>query len=64
MVRLRTLLSSISKSWARSLGMRRYLLSLILVGVSCIPIIDLPTRPLDRTKHRQYHNPGVTPAVV
>ena len=33
-VRLRMLLSSISKSCARSLGMRRYLLPLILVGVT------------------------------
>ncbi len=43
--------------------MRRYLLPLILVGVNCIGIF-LPTRRLDRTKHRQYHNRGVTLAVV
>src|SRR2546426_12767951 len=57
------LLSSISKSCARSFGMRRYLLPLILVGVNCIGIF-LPTRRLDRTKHRQYHNRGVTLAAV
>jgi hypothetical protein len=33
---------------------------LILVGVSCIPILDLPTKRLDRTKRELYHNPGVT----
>jgi len=39
------------------------LLPLILVGVNCIGIF-LPTRRLDRTKHRQYHNRGVTLAAV
>ncbi len=36
-VRLRMLLSSISRSCARSLGMRRYRLPLMRVGVSVIP---------------------------
>jgi hypothetical protein len=40
------------------------LLPLILVGVSCIAILDLPTRRLDRTKPRLYHNQGVTSILV
>ena len=64
MVRLSMLLSSISRSWARSLGIRRYLLPLILVGVNCIAILDLPTRRLDRTKQGQYHNRGVTSTIL